>query len=265
MALMCGITHDMDDTPLIQWILRNMNQTLSFNTTQIKLDCIRLEEASATQINTSTMIFVNNKMIGVTTQPFLFKKLFLEARRLRYIPIQISFLFDIKDNYIFIFSDGGRLVRPVLYLENDGTIGYLKHKKIFLNIKKNTISWEQYTHGFAKHTELYTNIDDTFHSIQDKKAILEYLDKNEEESTYICLYANELQDMNKSPYSHCEIHPSMMFGIMGSQVIFPEHNQLPRNLFSCGQSKQAASLYHSNFQNRIDTMGVVLNLSLIHI
>ncbi len=259
MALMCGITHDMDDTPLIQWILRNMNQTLSFNTTQIKLDCIRLEEASATQINTSTMIFVNNKMIGVTTQPFLFKKLFLEARRLRYIPIQISFLFDIKDNYIFIFSDGGRLVRPVLYLENDGTIGYLKHKKIFFNIKKNTISWEQYTHGFAKHTELYTNIDDTFHSIQDKKAILEYLDKNEEESTYICLYANELQDMNKSPYSHCEIHPSMMFGIMGSQVIFPEHNQLPRNLFSCGQSKQAASLYHSNFQNRIDTMGVVLN------
>ena len=51
----------------------------------------------------------------------------------------------------------------------------------------------------------------------------------------------------------------MMFGVMGSQVIFPEHNQLPRNLFSCGQSKQATSLYHSNFLNRIDTMGVVLN------
>jgi DNA-directed RNA polymerase beta subunit len=46
---------------------------------------------------------------------------------------------------------------------------------------------------------------------------------------------------------------------MGNQIIFPENNQLPRNLFSCGQSKQGVSLYHSNFQNRIDKMGVVLN------
>ena len=31
------------------------------------------------------------------------------------------------------------------------------------------------------------------------------------------------------------------------------------NLFSCGQSKQGVSLYHSNFTNRIDKMGVILN------
>ena len=46
---------------------------------------------------------------------------------------------------------------------------------------------------------------------------------------------------------------------MGNQIVFPENNQLPRDLFSCGQSKQAVSLYHSNYQNRIDKMGVVLN------
>ena len=46
---------------------------------------------------------------------------------------------------------------------------------------------------------------------------------------------------------------------MGNQIVFPENNQLPRNLFSCGQSKQAVSLYNSNFNNRIDKMGVVLN------
>ena len=46
---------------------------------------------------------------------------------------------------------------------------------------------------------------------------------------------------------------------MGNQVVYPENNQLPRDLFSCGQSKQAVSLYHSNYQNRIDKMGVVLN------
>ena len=46
---------------------------------------------------------------------------------------------------------------------------------------------------------------------------------------------------------------------MGNQVVFPENNQLPRDLFACGQMKQAVSLYHSNFQVRIDKMGVVLN------
>ena len=46
---------------------------------------------------------------------------------------------------------------------------------------------------------------------------------------------------------------------MGNQIVFPENNQLPRDLFSCGQSRQAVSLYHGNFQNRIDKMGVILN------
>jgi len=59
--------------------------------------------------------------------------------------------------------------------------------------------------------------------------------------------------------THLEIHPSLLLGIMGNQIVFPENNQLPRDLFSCGQSKQGVSLYHTNYQYRIDKMGVVLN------
>jgi hypothetical protein len=50
-----------------------------------------------------------------------------------------------------------------------------------------------------------------------------------------------------------------MLGVMGNQVIFPENNQLPRDLFACGQARQAISLYHSNFQVRVDKTGIVLN------
>jgi len=45
----------------------------------------------------------------------------------------------------------------------------------------------------------------------------------------------------------------------GESNYFSRNNQLPRNLFGCGQAKQAVSLYHSNFINRIDKMGIVLN------
>ena len=54
-----------------------------------------------------------------------------------------------------------------------------------------------------------------------------------------------------------------MFGVMGNLIIYPENNPLPRNSFSCGQSKQAVSVYHSNYQMRIDKMGVVLNYGQI--
>jgi hypothetical protein len=46
---------------------------------------------------------------------------------------------------------------------------------------------------------------------------------------------------------------------MGNSIIYPEANQLPRDVFSCGQSKQAVSVYHSNYQMRLDKMGVILN------
>ena len=60
-------------------------------------------------------------------------------------------------------------------------------------------------------------------------------------------------------HTHLEIHPSLMLGIMGNQICFPQHNPCPRNVFSCSQTKAALSLYHSNYLNRIDKMGVMLN------
>ena len=50
---------------------------------------------------------------------------------------------------------------------------------------------------------------------------------------------------------------------MGNLIAYPENSQLPRDLFSCGQSKQAVSVYHSNYQNRIDKSGLILNYGQI--
>lgn len=42
-------------------------------------------------------------------------------------------------------------------------------------------------------------------------------------------------------------------------INFPENNPPARNSFSCGQSKQACSIYHTNYQVRMDKTAVVLN------
>ena len=88
------------------------------------------------------------------------------------------------------------------------------------------------------------------------EGVIDYIDTAETEGALIAFPGDNL---DKKPYTHMEIHPSLIFGVMGNQVVFPENNQLPRDLFACGQMRQAVSLYHSNFQTRIDKMGVVLN------
>ena len=86
--------------------------------------------------------------------------------------------------------------------------------------------------------------------------IVEYMDSMAAENAYIA--HKQKQVTPNSTYTHVEIHPSFMFGVMGNQAVFPEHNPGVRNCYFTGQAKQAVSLYHSNFDSRIDKMGVVL-------
>ena len=89
------------------------------------------------------------------------------------------------------------------------------------------------------------------------KAIIDYIDPSESENALIMM--NMDNPTNKSKYTHLEIHESLVFGVMCNQITFPENNQFPRNAFSCGQSKQAVSMYHTNHTLRMDKTAVILN------
>lgn len=34
-------------------------------------------------------------------------------------------------------------------------------------------------------------------------------------------------------YTHCEIHPSLMLGVLACNIPFSDHNQSPRNCYQC--------------------------------
>jgi DNA-directed RNA polymerase II subunit RPB2 len=282
MAIMCKITQHISVHEVIDWF-----------TTNVKDDRIKihfLEECDHHDIANYTKIFINGLWLGIVKDPYELKRTFRESRLIGIIPSIVSFSFDILSNRIEIYSDEGRLTRPLLYFQGKH-ISY--HGIDIENLKWNQLikgtlvresgrsersksvsrggsnSENEYNRNSvntgnsdsrAQTNELFHNVElvsgNSKEEFSKNKAVLEYIDTSEAETLYI---SSTFDVKPGHSYTHCEIHPSLILGIMGNQIIFPEHNQLPRDVFSCGQSKQAVSLYHSNFFNRIDKMGVILN------
>jgi DNA-directed RNA polymerase II subunit RPB2 len=223
-----------------------------------------LNECTPNFIASNTKVFINGAWVGITTDPVNMSSNFKFMRRIAAIPIYTSYAWDKQTNEIEIFTDAGRLCRPIFYLNDDRSLSLSNV------LDEPSYTWEQLITGFTKKK------DDDFSSTQNRvyrvdalygdsskktleknRAPIEYIDSSEENVAYIS--STIKPTFENTDYTNVDIHPSLLLGVMGNQIIFPENNQLPRNLFSCGQSKQAASWYHTNYQNRIDKLGVVLN------
>jgi DNA-directed RNA polymerase II subunit RPB2 len=272
MAITAYITCGSSAEPIVKWLRKNTPM-------RIILEC------SSEQLASSSKIFVNGNWVGVIDKPISTDKqelglveLLKLYRRNGIIPVYTSISFDFDHNEVNIYTDSGRLTRPIYYIDN-GKESYNRKEVIDL-LNKGTITWEQIISGFKNKTddsfttkknklydliELYNDIgndiSNIYNILQKYKSVVDYVDTAEEESALI---ANTEDYLNHSKYyTHIEIDASLIFGVMGNQINYPENNPVTRNSFSCGQSKQAVSVYHSNYQMRIDKMGVILNYGQI--
>jgi DNA-directed RNA polymerase beta subunit len=149
-----------------------------------------------------------------------------------------------------------------------------KREHIMKLLNEEKVSWSKVVAGFGEKkdadfnfknnkiyylNELYDvgGVGDKNVSLYKNQSIVDYVDTSEEETMLIA--TKEEQLTANSYYTNIEIDSSLILGVMGNLIIYPENNPYPRDAFSCGQSKQAVSVYHSNYQMRIDKMGVVLN------
>jgi DNA-directed RNA polymerase II subunit RPB2 len=285
LAISTHISSGSSSAELIYWLRKN---------TPLKL----ILECHTEYLANSTKVLVNGNWIGVVDNPINtvtnsannnnigdmgLVELLKLYRRNGIIPTFTSISFDYEHNEITIYTDAGRLTRPVYYIDNSEKS--YDRKDVLELIQEEKLSWQQIVSGFKKKedelfnfksnkvyeiNELYNDLhienlkgmsNEVYNTLQKYKSIIDYLDTAEEESALI---ANQNDDNKKNKYyTHVEIDPSLILGVMGNLIIYPEHNPVTRNSFSCGQSKQAVSMYHTNYQMRIDKMGVVLNYGQI--
>jgi DNA-directed RNA polymerase II subunit RPB2 len=250
---------------ILTYVTRHVSRDLMVNWLKENVELQMLENCTPEMLSVLTKVFVNGYWAGSVKDAIPVVNKIKFCRRLGLIPTYISVCFDIKQNAIMIFTDGGRLCRPIFYRDDD-KMSYEKSLKL-LTVGKYT--WDNLISGFTekkpglnrkfdgfyKAGEIY-EVEASLANFKEKKALFDYLDPNEEETSLIA-FKPTMHLENK--YTHCEIHESLIFGMMCNMIIYPHHNPATRNSFSCGQSKQAVSLYHTNYNMRMDKTAVILN------
>src|ERR1700679_2941676 len=64
--------------------------------------------------------------------------------------------------------------------------------------------------------------------------------------------SNRYDDYTYVKYTHCEIHPSLLIGLVASNIPFADRNQGPRNMYQYSQAKQSMGIFASNYRHRLD-------------
>jgi DNA-directed RNA polymerase beta subunit len=177
---------------------------------------VSLRDTNIDQKHEHTRVFLNGSWIGMVLNKDAADMIHIlrKAKRAGQIHIYTGIVWKNAFKEIWVTTEAGRVLRPIYYagaireIAADKT-GTLKKQILAIKEWNQLVAWES----------------------PQENHLLEYIDAGETEGAYIAMdYDACVKDV---AYTHCEIHPCVVFGTTASGIPFPDHNQSPRNAYQC--------------------------------
>jgi intein/homing endonuclease len=220
---------------------------------------IDLKDVHPYEFNKNNKVFLNGNWLGFTNNSIELVNFLKNKRAKGFINHHTSIVYDIYNKEIKIYSDGGRMIRPLLTVKDNKlnlTKDMINNIDLTGVIKNKVNRWNQFMLEYTNIIE-YVDVEESEYLMIAMK--VKDLDLHKKRMTLPVKNPNESGDKinryNDTVYvkhTHCEFHPCMMLGTSSACIPFADHNQAPRNIYNFSQSKQGKGIYVTNERYRMD-------------
>lgn len=187
----------------------------------------KLVNDSCTSLSGKNKVLVDGEWVGVCAESLSFVEELRRKRRKRHISREVEIKRDAQNAEVRIFCDAGRILRPLLVVEN------------------------------LKKTKLLKGDEFSFETLMDK-GIIELIGVEEEEdcrTAWGIKYLFEDKGKDAVKYTHCELDMSFLLGVSCGIIPFANHDHARRVLYQSEKHSGQAIGYSSTNPNiRVDTL-----------
>ena len=175
-------------------------------------------------------IYLNGRLLGKRQKPDILAQKLRSLRREGKIDPTVSISYRDENNEIQVYTDKGRVLRPLIIVENKKPLLTEAHQK---DLREGKVKWWDLV----------------------GRGVVEYIDAEEEENAYIAVHEKDIT----AEHTHLEVSPSLILGVSASFVPYPEYNSAPRVTMASAMAKQSLGLYAANYYVRFDSRANILH------